>query len=836
MQKVLCLLLLATTPKASVEEELLFARRIIECWRDQDVDLAKGQIEVFLQKYPKSDYVDHFHAILGDIALQKQEYQKAIAAYETIKDNDLLKHVRTKRWHALYQLKNYAGLYQEISPLLAFLEEDEARFYFAEAAFREGLALDSLPDAAAKQKGLFEEALPVYRKLQNHEHYSDHVLLAMGEIFRRIGKYEEAASLYLKIANEKKSHQTLFHAATMLIQCDEKQACELFAQIAKGGGKKSQDAAYQWIQLLAKRKEWDTIVKERRCFLATLSQKHLPVYYFYLGMVHHDRNEWSDAIEAIQKSLNTGLKPPHDRSALLSLMIAAKEKPDMGAADFGYNLLKERYPADLEEGALLRAMAYRQSDQKRIALNFLTELIAMGEKKNILEDAYLEKTHVLIECKEWRRSHEIALKFLNEFPESKKKLEMIRLAVDLSLESIDQEFGYEILASDLERALSTPGVYDHEKEGKMSLLLAKCYLKLEKPQLANKLLSDLIAQQRDSSELHYLMSISLLKQGGHSKELIAHGEAALASDPEFKEADRLHLYLFNAYLEASKEEQDPFLTEKAAAHLYAVIDQVPISLENQLWLAHTYAKELQYHDRALKILEDLLPTPDKVSRFQDEALILAKLYEEAGSYTKALVLLENLHTCVQKPEITYKLGSVLAHLGCYEKAHDLFNEIENHPDSKVALNARLENARIGLKIGQEREEVLKKLRTLWVQKSLDHEPLHLEAAMDYADLSPKENLLEVLHTIKEHFISESDICSKDYHEERLANPEKDRIYQAYMRYLDARIGLAQADFDQKAGLNSDVKRKAAQALLVTLKEGKYAMTPYLIEKASERLD
>ncbi len=835
MQKILCLLLLATMPQASNEEELLFARRIIECWRDHDELIAKNQIDIFLEKYPSSNFVDHFHAILGDIALQKREYRTAIAAYETIKDSELNRSTRTKRWHALYQLKSYQQLYQEILPLLAFLDDEEALFYFAEAAFREGLALDALPEAKTQQRILFEEALPIYTRLQKNDKFSDHVLMSMGDIFRHIGKYEQAAAIYLKIANEKKSHQTLFHAATMLIQCDEDQACELFSQIAKGAGKKSSDAAYQWIQLLAKKKDWSTLIKERRCFLSTLSEQHLPVYQFYLGMVHYDKKEWIDSIDALEKSLNGGLKPPHDRGALLSLMVAAKEAPSMIASDHGYKLLKERYPKDIEEAALLRALTYRRSGQKQIALNFLTELIAMSEKKTVLEDAFIEKTHLLMENKEWVKSHELAIKFLGEFPDSKKRNEMVRLAVDLSLENIDQELGHEILASDLERAIDTVGVYDEDNSDKMRLLLAKCYLKLEKTSSAHALLDKLVTHNPESSELHYLVALTLLKEKGDPHELIRHAEAVLSLDPNFKESDRVHLYLFNAYLDVSKTNSDQHYTQKAAAHLYKVIDTIPISLENQLWLAHTYAKEARYHSRAMKILEELLPTTEKIERFQAEALILATLYEEMSHYGKALILLENLYDLNPTPEVSFKLGAVLSSLGCYEKAHSLFETIGNNADPKIALPARLENARVCAKLGLNRDEVLKKLRSLWVQKSIEYEPLHLEAALDYADLSPVENLLENLGAIKEHFISLSDISSKDYHEERLANPEKDKIYQAYMRYLDARIGLAQAEEDKKSNINSSAKLRAAQALLITLKEGKYAITTYLIEKASERL-
>ncbi|MCH9608665.1 MAG: Lipopolysaccharide assembly protein B [Chlamydiales bacterium] len=834
MQKFL-IFLLCFSPLAadsSSDEELLFARRIVECWRDQEIDLTKSQIGSFLESYPTSHFVDHFNAILGDISLKEGAFINAIASYENIKSGDLLRQVRTKRWYALYQLKAYGQLYQEISPLISFIEEEEARFYFAEAAFREALTLTD-----DQKNALFEECLPIYRTLEEHPQFGEHALLAMGEIYRQLDQFDQSAAIYLRLAEEKKSHQTLFHAATMLTRCNEEKAIELFSQIAKGGGKKSSEAAYQWLQLLAKHAQWETILRERRSFLSSLAQHHLPVYYFYLGVLYHKQNEWDLAIESLTKSLKGGLKPPHDRNALLNLMVAAKEAPSLKAADFGYLLLKDRYPNDFEEASLFRAIAYRKRGEDRIATSLFSELIAIAEKSNVLEESYLEKTHLLMKNKEWESANDLVLHYLSHFPAATHRNEMIRLSIDLALTALSFDENYERLATNLERALGTKGLLNEEESFKERLLLAKCYLKLENPTLASPLLKELIEQTSDSAELHYLMVVTLLKNEGEPNLIVAHGEKALALEPNFSEADRLHLYLFNAYLDLSKKDCDKSLTEAAATHLYQVVHTIPISLENQLWLIHTYAKESTYSNRAVQLLENILSERESFSRFPEEALLLAKLYDEEGRYEQALHLLQTLKKeSLSTPHIDLMLGSILGHTKQFEQAQHLLLPLEKATDPTISLKATLENARINLLKEAGCANSLHKLKELWIQKSIAHEPIHLEAALDYADASPPEKLLEILHEIKEHFVSQTDICSKDYHEARLKSPEKDHLYQSYMRYLNARIALAETEVEKRNGIDVKEKIRSSNTLLKSLTEGDYATTKYLRAKALNRIN
>ncbi|MBS0624148.1 MAG: hypothetical protein JSS62_05950 [Verrucomicrobia bacterium] len=845
MQKILIICTFVTSSLFALpsdiknDEELLFARRIIEFWRDHDRTFIQNQIENFLSQYPESEFTDHFYAILADIFIEQRDFERALASYSLIKNTEIINRVRIKRWYALYQLHHYTQLYYEIAPQLAFVQEEEGIFYYAEAALREALNLKDLPEQELQQHMLLETALDAYSKLQKSERFSGNAQLAMAEIYRYLGHLDQAAKLYYAIAQEQKNPQILYRAATLLALCDETKALDLFARLAKGGGTRAAEAAYQWLQLLAKTKQWSVLKKERRCFLSTLTEPHLCIYHFYLGMLTYEEGHYQEASEPLKQSLVLGLKPPHDRNAATALLICAREMMSPETAEYAYNVIKERYPEDIEEASLTRGICYRKAGQLDLASEMLSHIITMGHSLPILETAYLEDIQLLTDQHKWEDAHNRIQEFLNRFPLSLQRLNMLRLAVELSLADLSSTHHYTQLACDLQQALSIPNLYTPSETLEYRLLLAKCYVNLANYPASLVLLNELVQEGLQSAEIHYLFTLSLLQTNGTPEQIIEHGEKVLTMDPQFYEINRLHLYLFNAYLELSCKLHNDAYAQQAADHLFSVIDHLPISLENQLWLAHTYAKQPSQLSRARHILERiLLGNKEKMHKLHPEVLLLASIYQQTGAPLKALDLLEPLYQSNPSLNTCLCLASTHKDLGHYQKAFLLFKSLESCSDIQIALSAQLENARLVLshpEVEGNSQQALQTLKDLWVQKSLVSEPIHLEAALDYIDFytrtHPKESQLTLLRSIKDHFTSERDICSKDYHESRRGLYEKDRLYQSYMRLLDAKICLAEANELKLSSQEAESKKKAAHALFSTLLQGKYAQTAYITQKA-----
>jgi tetratricopeptide (TPR) repeat protein len=141
--------------------------------------------------------------------------------------------------------------------------------------------------------------------------------------------------------------------------------------------------------------------------------------------------------------------------------------------------------------------------------------------------------------------------------------------------------------------------------------------------------------------------------------------------------------------------------------------------------------------------------------------------------------------------------------------------------------------------------LLKHLKNLQVRRNLAHEPIHLEAALDYIqmslDLEPPEKkagqALLLFKQAKEEIIGQEDIVSKDYQATRLLLPEKDTVYQAYLMFIDARIAQLESEMAEKKHnmLEMESKQEIARMIYRTLIQGEFAVSKYLTFLAKSHL-
>ncbi len=787
-------------PKARTETEALFVRRIIDFWRDKEYPFVKSQITAYLADYPDSPFTDHFYAMLGDVALLEKEYDAALDAYERLKETPLKESIRTKRWRALYQLQRYNQLYEELKPLS--LDEDEERFYFAEATFHLGFQ---------------REALSLYEPLLFSPFFGTHAKLATAEIYRLLEKPEKAAEFYLELADHyEENDEFLFYAALMLTPSDQERAVALFETLAQGKSKHGGEAAYQWMQLLAEQGAWEAIENQRGFWLTKIPESRLATAYYYLGMIAYEQKRAAQAKVDLQKAVEGGITPPYDQTALETLLSCAAELVDIDLCEANYALLTGRYPDRKPEAGMMRATVYQHAGQLEQALVLLDELSQLHGSHPVREQAGLQRIHVLIDLQKWEAAHQALDAFMRLNPRSERKTELLRLAVNLAQTLTNES----LLARDLENALSGR-VYEGQERIEKLELLAKAYLKLGRVHAALGILHEM-----DNPD-PLLFAQCYIKEGNSPHKVITFGEKALKQHPEH---DRLHLHLFNAYIRLSKENSDQQMTRLAAEHLDSVIDLYPVSLENRLWLAHYFAK--QQNKRAIYLLETLLLTETNWKRFDKEGILLARLYQANGDFSKAIAVSEKVRALRQQTEAEAQLilGDIYREIGDTGKAESLLTPLERSTFLPIAQAASLHLAR--LHFSQEPEKSLRRLYEIKRCRSLASEPIHLEAALDHAELQilfvpegkRRSALLAALLAVKEEFTSCQDICSKDYHESRQLMPEKERIYQAYMRYIDASIYQLQG------------QESKAQALFSSLCQGEYAVSRYLVERAAMRLD
>ena len=281
--------------------------------------------------------------------------------------------------------------------------------------------------------------------------------------------------------------------------------------------------------------------------------------------------------------------------------------------------------------------------------------------------------------------------------------------------------------------------------------------------------------------------------------------------------------------------------EKAAEHLYAAFAaKADIQTENLLWLADLYYNQLEEEpanfalaNRAASLLEKC-----KAALHEEQMVVckLAKVYTMLGRLDDAIALLEALEPAEKEGQLL--LAESYAQKGKIEKALPLFDSIVASSATmrnRISASASLQAAR--LKLAGEHPDLTKiatQLKNLVIQKTLDAEPVYLEAALEYVELQANADLekkIALLKKMKNDFEANDDILSKDYHQARSKYPRKDKMYQGYMQLIAAEILAAEAKLDPQN--QKDLQAKSKDLLLQIINE---QTASALVERANVLLN
>jgi hypothetical protein len=267
---------------------------------------------------------------------------------------------------------------------------------------------------------------------------------------------------------------------------------------------------------------------------------------------------------------------------------------------------------------------------------------------------------------------------------------------------------------------------------------------------------------------------------------------------------------------------------------------------------------------------------------------LAKLYGMDNQFAKKIELLEGLTVQYQqKKELSWahhdqaflELALAREEVKDFSKAVEALNQIVfSEKKSNFLPAARLHKALSELASLNYRDvhltnpvvmRSLDEFKKLKIQKKLENEPVHLEAALycidlqmllekeaflekkqlelnkmkeDFASdnnevifLASKEEILgkklHLLEKLKEDFSSNEDIPSQDYQRCLKLMPEKARVYQGYMKWIEAQIALCHYEMKKNSkDPSARQDKEEAKKVLVFLVEDKYLITSYLHKK------
>ncbi len=477
-----------------------------------------------------------------------------------------------------------------------------------------------------------------------------------------------------------------------------------------------------------------------------------------------------------------------------------------------------------------------------------------------------EYAHLLYQTDQINPARAKFFQFIESYPEHPLKAPCWHYLINSSLKAIiksqnkeEEDFNKKGLIEDIDTALSHENLFSLKEQMEYRLLKAKTNFQLKNYEISlqevEKLLAaineetisisnDTVLDYKDFSELH-LMAAFCYKNLNNSPLFCEHIEKALALNEDLQLDQSIYINLFNAKISLARESKNPEeIINLAANYLYKAftISNLKISNENLNWLSDYYFLTVKNFveenwQKNINEFNDLTLTSNKVlkiletlnANFQDDYLAKepyiikeAFLHKLQGDLEGHCTLLENLISqyrlkpegaFTKRAEAIYEVTNTYIQSDKNDKALIIFEEFSKilNESNYFAFKSKLNFVRTKLnslpkeKISLENpeiEEILSCLKTISMQKNLQNEPVHLEAALDYVDLlcymensdTKSEKRVLLLKRLKESFYSIDDVLSQEYQNMRSLLPQKDKIFSSYMTLIEAELMIAQQRF------------------------------------------
>lgn len=895
-------------PSSSLEQEEAFlVRRIAEFWKDQDYKLVKEQILLFLAAHPQSKLADQLKGMYGDILLQEGSYTEALSYYEQIKQPPVIEKTIINKLQCYYELNQYEkvisqGDYFFNQKNLLVERKNEVRFIVADSLLR--IAMNEPKPALRKKEA--SEAKVLFEGLKLTA-FGDHAELALAEIYLLLEEYENAGNQFRALAatHFDRKEEFLFQSGLAYAKCDPTKAVVIFNEVINLHGKFEKDAQYNQFVILFDQNRFKEVIEADAHIALDISDEKKPNYEYMLGRSYFSIDRFETAEMHLRKYLSISESgTAQHKNAVLMLLSCSDKLGNTAQFEETLTFLSSNYPDSQEIPKALMIKAHILKDRGDIAgaeeqLKNIFQNYPKFEEKETLVLEYGLVTH---DAQDWKKSYFTLKHYLSTYPDAKDVSIAWKylLSSAFHLHQADPsgyakaEF-YEDITLIVQAQTKNKNVFTFEEERDCRLLQCKTAFELDKHSLALKLLTQYIdSYDGDSSlgEVYLLTALCHQKMGSDPSKFYENTEKALTYEPRLIESSNVHLHLYNAYiskateLEAKNNKDSNVYFDKAAEHLYFVFEknEVSIKLENKLWLAGYYFDQYtagtnknESFEKALTLYETTLIDPSsgkildvnkETAYVEPEVMKYVELLNEKSESQKALLALKDLVSQQHaKADVAWQLKKqALLELGkSYELANKESEALETYTfitnqfpnqSSYVIDYAKLHKARLQLKLtkvqnatdSKEFSEILSTFKDLQIRKQVDSEPLHLEAALDYAKLrgaiaahNEKETrYLFFLNRIKDDFESSTDPIGAEYQKNLAQTQDKKGLYDLYMLYVDGEILRMKAKMEMQAQHLSTAEELNSQALSKFSEiKNQESVTPYLkqqIEASIKEID
>lgn len=822
-----------TAMEAKVEAEALFARRIAAFWSEQDHELVQNEIHQFLESYPNSAIKEELHAILGDIHLFNKDYIQALKEYQFCRHREVLyrQTLCNKLW-CYYHLGEYESILQEGWPIAEKKDsEEDLLFLVAEAHFRKGVESWIFEE---RQESL-QRAIGFYERLEGSALYRSS-LVAIGECYQLQNNYPKAYFFYhlASQSSPETRDELLFKAAICQSFYDEKSALSLLSSFNEGS--LADLAKWHILRIQFNLSNW-SYVSENADLTMPSSWYWKSYSLFMLGKVDEASSLLDNCLENIDPK-------SRDLSEILLLrMKIAQDQNDLNGFQKSL-LLWEKFTIPSNEKLSSAYFAYATLLHKEGRNEEALAIVQKVHDPSSEEMRLFYLGYLTCQMGLYAESYGHFLTLIDRYPLSAKNreswqyfLHVASLRAKNCCDSYDDKaWFYDLLkvqtaapslSADEWKELYQNGIYTGYQNGfyDKALSMGEKYLQLSggnDPSI--QWIMALCAYQLE------LFSIACEKA---SAALIEKSDIA---------PSQIHLLLYNSYLsqtfsKKSSPQMKKEWIEKASYHLYEAYlsSDSALGSDHLLWLCRHYSQKLPL-DRPF--YSSVLAKDPLNAQESEIAARLGNLYQKAADLQYPLserdyLLWSQLASFNQNSHLKQHVleqlinfydkdfnnnwefkslayfelakvhefnGNKVAALGYFKEArksalpHELWLSQYAYFHS-LRIEFHLIEAPEREKAKEKIHHLLKELKNIIIQKNIGFEPLHLEAAIAYAEiraeLAPIETRaarhLFFLRKIKDDFNNMKDPQIIKYKQALSKDPFKYDLFTRMMDKIDTEI-------------------------------------------------
>jgi tetratricopeptide (TPR) repeat protein len=852
--------LFGQTPKVGVKEAL-HLRKITEYWKEGHFEDAKQQLESYLAAYSESPYLNEVFAMLGDLYLQEGKLEEALDCYKKIESNECQSLTALHRAEVLYQLGRYEELIawgEEKSDVLSMHER--IHLLLGDCHYRAVLKDPSSAEAQNAAKA----ALSEFAKLKNLDKEWQLVVAYLNALS---GRKLKAADLYLSLANEFPNRRDELHlqAAFLLEKEDPSKAISLLHEIALHPGALQKNAAFNELVLLFREKQYAEFLKVKEGASLLLDQD-LSALIYYTGIAHFELGNYEAAAEFLEKFADATPNSKEEfKTTLRSLFYCGHKTQNTDLIKKALAIWRKELDLDEEylNGLRISATSLLQAQDYASAKSALQEILDRFPSHAATQNALWDYSQALLCLNELYAAKKNLELFTQNFPQSPHiagawqnliylTTELLKSAASLETAALQGD-----LAAYLKEALKHSSLFDAETTRAYRLHLTHLLFDASEFKQASEMAANYInsySAHPSCREVRFIQINSNLNLGLPLSSLIEPMQKALTDESDPDLAIKLHMQLFNAYVS-----QNDFVL--AIEHLIAVYKDgsLPIKSENLLWLADAmledkdFALAKEIYAKALAKNTTLDPLV-----YEEATLKLKKLYLDDGDSHSALAVLTELNGWQQREpslqwrhpkKVLFEIAELQESMGKREEAilsydavigDDAFANSSYYQSASMLNKARLQ---LELLAATERREgspqlicILGMLKDLSIARNVESEPIHLEAALEYAtirsSLLPQaeqtKRMIFYLDRIEEDFLNETSDIGAAYQSMRQQMPEQNQLIEGYLQYIAAERKRLKAQEALKVG---DAERH--EALKAASKRELQTMSAGLTETSAQ---